>query len=135
MSAPEIACLKNAQVELELRTSTDMLLIVEKGIRVEICHAINQHAKVSNKCMKDYEPRKECSFVMYWEDHNLHGWAISQKLSVDGSEWRKDLFRFDEELLQNYDEDSDKGYILEIDVKYPKGLEKVRSNLSFLPKK
>lgn len=72
---------------------------------------------------------------MYWEDHNLHEWAISQKLPVDGSEWRKDLFRFDEELLQNYDEDSDKGYILEIDVKYPKGLEKVRSNLSFLPKK
>ena len=31
-----------------------MLLIVEKGIRGEICHAIHQYAKTSNKYMKDY---------------------------------------------------------------------------------
>ena len=30
--------------------------------------------------------------------------------------------KFDEEFIKNYDEDSNKGYILEVDVKYPKDL-------------
>ena len=47
---------------------------------------------------------------------------MSQKLVVNGLEWRKVKFRFDEEFIQNHDEDSDKGYILEIDVKYTKEL-------------
>ena len=41
----------------------------------------------------------------------------SQKLPAYGFKWRKDLFRFDKEFIQSYDEDSDKGYILEVDVK------------------
>ena len=35
--------------------------------------------------------------------------------------------------LKNYDKDSDKGYILEVDVKYPKNLHDLRSDLPFLP--
>ena len=35
---------------------------------------------------------------------------------VDGFEWRSDKFIFNEELMQDYDEDSDKGYIHKIDV-------------------
>ena len=36
---------------------------------------------------------------------------MSQKLSVDNFEWRKDFLRFDEEFIQNHDEDSDKGHL------------------------
>ena len=42
------ACFKKAGVELELLTDIDMLLIVEKGIRCEICHAIHRYAKANN---------------------------------------------------------------------------------------
>ena len=35
-----------------------MLLMVEKGIRGEICHAIHHYAKTNNKCMKDYDKKK-----------------------------------------------------------------------------
>ena len=31
-----------------------MLLIVEKGIRGRICHAIHRYAKANNKYMKEY---------------------------------------------------------------------------------
>ena len=60
---------------------------------------------------------------------------MSQKLPVDGFEWRKDLFRSDEEFIQNYDENSCKGYILDVVVDYPKELQKEHSDLPFLLEK
>ena len=41
---------------------------------------------------------------------------MSEKLPVNGFKWIKNIFKFDEEFIQNYDEDSNKGYILEVDV-------------------
>ena len=55
LSAPGLAwqaCLKNAEVKLELLRDTNMLLMVEKGIRGGICHAIHRYAKANNKYMK-----------------------------------------------------------------------------------
>ena len=52
------ACLKKTGVKLELLTDPDMLLMVEQGIRGEICHAIHRYAK-GNKYMKDYNKDKE----------------------------------------------------------------------------
>ena len=41
---------------------------------------------------------------------------MSEKLPVNGFKWIKNIFKFDEEFIKNYDEDSNKGYILEVDV-------------------
>ena len=40
-----------------------------------------------------------------------------------------------EEFIKNYDENNDYGYILEVDVKYPKKLHDIHSDLPFLPKR
>ena len=45
---------------------------------------------------------------------------MSEKLPVSGFKWKKNMSKFTEEFIKNYDEDSDKGYTLEADVKYPK---------------
>ena len=45
---------------------------------------------------------------------------MSQKLPVDGFEWVEKSPEFDECFIKNYDENSDKGYIFEVDVEYPK---------------
>ena len=37
--------------------------------------------------MKDYDKNKESSYLEYWDVNNLYGWAISQKLLVDGFKW------------------------------------------------
>ena len=41
------ACLKKTNIKLELLTEYDMLLMVEEGIRGEICHSIYRHAKAN----------------------------------------------------------------------------------------
>ena len=67
----------------------------------------------------------------------MYGWAISQKLPVDGFEWveEDDLITFNESFIKNYDKNSDKGYIIEVDVKYPKNLHNLHSELPFLPER
>ena len=46
-----------------------------------------------------------------------------------------DLLKFNESFVKNYDENCDKGYILEVDVEYPKNLHKLHSDLPFLPER
>ena len=102
LSAPGLAwqcCLKKTEVELELLTNIDMLLMVEKGIRAGICDAIHRYAKANNKYMKNYDKHIECNFIecnpaessclMYLDANNLYGWAMSQKLPVNDFQWVK----------------------------------------------
>ena len=46
---------------------------------------------------------------------------------------KKHLSKFDENFMKNYDEDSKKEYILDIDIGYPKDLHEIHSELPFLP--
>ena len=138
LSAPRLtwqACLKKTDVKLELLTDVDMLLMVEKGIRGGICHVIHRHAKANNKYIKDYNKDEEESFLEYLDANNLHGGEMPEPLPVDGFDWVEDLSKIDEDFIKNYGKDSDKGYILEADVEYPKHLHDLHSDLLFLPER
>ena len=84
---PWQACLKKTGIRLELLTNIDMLLMVEKGIRGGICHAIHSYAKANNKYMKNYDKNTESSYPMYLDANSLYGWAMSQRLPVNSFEW------------------------------------------------
>ena len=60
---------------------------------------------------------------------------MSQKLPVGNFKWVDDLSIFTEEFIKNYDEISDTGYNLEVDVECPRNLHKLHSDLPFLPEK
>ena len=125
------ACLKKTNIELELLTDYDMLLMVEEGIRGRICHSIHRYAKANNKYMKNYNDNEKSSYIQYLDANNLYGWAMSKKLPVNGFKWL-DNDEINEEFIKNYDENNDKGYILEADVRYPKRLHELHSDLPFL---
>ena len=57
---------------------------------------------------------------MYLDANNLYGWGMSHKLPVNVFKWIKELSKFDERFIKDYDKNSNKGYFLELDVKYPK---------------
>ena len=128
------ACLKKTNIELELLTNYDMLLMVEKGIRRRICHSIHRYAKANNKYMQNYNNNEESSYIQYLDANNLYGWAMSKKLPVNGFKWldSNNINEINEDFIKNYDENNDKGYIFEVDVKYPKRLHKLHSDLPFL---
>ena len=128
------ACLKKTNIELELLTDYDMLLMAEEGIRAGICHSIHRYTKANNKYMKNYNNNEESSYIQYLDANNLYGWAMSKKLSVNGFKWL-DNDKINEEFIKNYNENDKKGYILKVDVKYPKKLHDLHSDLPFLPKR
>ena len=43
--------------------------------------------KLYNKYMEDYDKNREFPYLKYWNVNNLYGWAMSQKLPVNGSKW------------------------------------------------
>ena len=129
------ACLKKNEVELELLTNIDTLLMAEKGTRGRICQEMHRYVKTKNKYMKNYHKNTTSSYLMYLDANNLYGWAITRKLPVNGFEWVEELSKFDEYFIKNYDEDSNKGYFLQADIEYPKISFNLHSDLQFLPER
>ena len=112
--------LKKTNVNLELLTDIDMLLMIEAGISGGISQSIHRYAKANNKYMKNYDKNIESSYLMYLDANNLYGWAMYQKLPVNGFKWVNYLSRFNEKFIKNYNEKSDIGYFFEVDAEYPK---------------
>ena len=60
---------------------------------------------------------------------------MSQKLPVNNFEWIEDTSQFNEDFIKNYNEESDKGYFLEVDVQYTEKLHELHNDLPFLPER
>ena len=87
--------------------------------------------------MKNYDKNIVSSFLEYLDSNKLYGWSMSQKLPIGNFKWieKDDISKFDEKFIKNFDENSDKGYILEVDVEYPKNFHKLHRDLPFLPER
>ena len=109
----------------------------EEGIRGGMCQAIHHYAKANNKYMKNYNKNALITYLMYLNTNNLYGWAMLQKLLVGDFKWieKDNLSKLDGKFIKNYDVDSDIGYLLEVDVHYPKNLHRLHSDLPFLPER
>ena len=111
-----------------------MLLMIKAGIRGGISQAINKYAKANNKYMKNYNKNIASSYLMYLDANNLYGRAMCKKLPVSNFKWSDDLSVYTENFIKDYDEHSDKGCILEVDMKYPNHLWHFIKTYYFQPK-
>ena len=125
------ACLKMTDIKIELLTDIDMVLMFEKGLRGGISQAIHRYATANNKYMPNYDSQQLSLFSMYLDANNLYGWAMCKKLPLNGFLWVKNLSQYTSDFIKNYNENSDLGYLLEVDVNYPKHLHELHRDLTF----
>ena len=127
--------LKNTKLKLDLLTDIDLSLMVERPARGGICLAIHRYAKANNKYMQDYDQNKESSYLKFWDVNSWYGWIMSWKLLLGNFKWVGKTYQFNKDFIENYNEDSDEGYFLEVDVQYPKNLHDLYNDLPFLPER
>ena len=60
---------------------------------------------------------------------------MSQKLPVNSFEWIKDSSQFNEEFTKTYNQESDEGYFLKVEIQYMETLHELHSDLPFLPER
>ena len=119
------ACLKITDLELELLSDIDMLLMIEKGIRGGISMISNRYAKANNKYMNESFIHTMISkYIMYLDANNLYGWSMSKPLPTHGFKWMK----VDE--LETWELHS---CILEVDLEYPKNLHDLHNDYPLAP--
>ena len=57
------------------------------------------------------------------------------KMFLNGFKRKKNILKFNEDFIKNYDEDGGKGYIHEVDVEYPRHLQDLHSDFPLLPER
>ena len=113
-----------------------MLLMFEKGIRGGTIQAVHRYVKTDNKYMGEkFHPKGESSFLQYLDANNLYGWAMSQPLPTGGFKWINDVSRFTPDEISRLVKHGSKGYLLEVNVKYPEELHDLHNDLPFMCEK
>ena len=119
--------MKHTGIRLELLTDPDMLLMFERGIRGGITQVVREYASANNKYMGDkFNPNEDTTYLQYLDASNLYGRAMSQPLPTGGFKW------VDVNEISELATRTDKGYLLEVDVCYPKELHNLCNDLPFM---
>lgn len=69
--------------------------------------------------MSNYNPAQKSKYIMYFDMNSLYGEAMSRYLPSGGFEWVEELENFD---VSQISDDSNEGYIFEVDLEYPQYL-------------
>ena len=102
--------LKMTGIELELISSIDKHLFIEKGMRGGISHIAKRYSKANNNYMKDYNSCEESIYIIYLDANNLHGLVMCQYLPCGGFKWlnQKETDKFD---VNSINENSSDGWM------------------------
>ena len=109
------ASLKMTGVQLELLTDIDQHLFIESGIRGGVSTICHRYATLNVPGEVNFDESKPIEHLIYFDANNLYGWAMSQYLPSSNFKWlnREQIEQLD---VGNIDDDSDTGYILEVDL-------------------
>ena len=123
------ACLRKIRIRLELLTDPDMLLMFERRIRGGITQAVHQYASANNPYIGyKFNPKEDTTYLQYLDANNLYGWAMSQLHPTGRFKW----VDIEPNRIRKLARCEDKGYVLEVDVSYPKELHDSHNDLPFM---
>ena len=130
------ACLKITNICLELLSDPNMLLMFEKGIRGGISIISNRYGEANNKYMrKGFNKNKPSKYLMYLDENNLYGCAMSMKLPTHGFKWLTggEMEKiFNNRVIQVWEKNP---CILEVDLEYPEPLHDKHNDYPFCPER
>ena len=128
------ACLKITDIDLELLSDLNMLLMFEKGIRGGISIISNRYGEANNKYMgKGFNKNKPSKYLMYLDANNLYGCAMSMKLPTHGFKWLTGGEI--EKIYENRHNLNKIPCILEVDIHYPKELHDKHNDYPLCPER
>ena len=78
-----------------------------------------------------FNPKEDMTYLQYLDANNLYRWAMSQPLLTGRFKW----VDVDPSQIRQLANHKDKGYILELDVSYPKELHSSHNDLPFMCEK
>ena len=130
------ACLKMTNINLELLSDPNMLLMFEKGIRGGISMISNRYGEANNKYMgKNFNKNELSKYLMYLDANNLYGSAMSEKLPIHSFKWLSsgEMEKlFNNQVVQVWEKTP---CILEVDLEYPEELHDLHNDYPFCPEK
>ena len=129
------AMLKTTNINLELLSDVDMLLMIENGIRGGISIISNRYGKANNKYMKEFNDSILSKYLMYLDANNLYGCAMSEKLPTHGFKWMTDKELenlYNQQIVQVWEKTP---CILEVDLEYPEELHDLHKDYPLCPER
>ena len=123
---------KKTEIKLDLLSDVNMILFIEGGIRGRVSMISNRYAKANNKYMENYDPSEASTYITYLDANNFYGWGMSQKLPYKNFRWVNEKKLIDLSPFQ-IDADGDTGYILQVDLEYPKELHNLHNDCLLAP--
>ena len=127
LSAPALSwdeMLNMTKVELEL-----WMLTCICSVRGGVSYISKRYSKASNKYLKSYDPKQKWKHIIYLGANNLYRYAMSKFLPTGGFKWIEPK-EFD---MNKYTKNSTKGYVLEVDLEYPKESRKLHNDFPLAP--
>ena len=78
-----------------------------------------------------FNPKEDNIYLQYLDANNLYGWAMIQKLPT-GEFYGIDPRQFTCDKIVSHANCENEGYLLEVDVRYPKELHDLHNDLPFM---
>ena len=133
--------LKIWKAPLELLTDREQLDMVEGLIRGGVSSIYKRLSVANNKYRQNFNPKEPSTFIIMIDANNVYG-GIMEKFSsplndfeFTDQQWDSDLGpQFIQKVLETPD-DSDVGYILEMDLSYQDALQNLHSDFPLAPVK
>ena len=124
------AMLKLTGIEIDLVYNQEMYEMKEAGLRGGMTQTTRKKVEANNKYMgDDYDKQKESSYINYLDANNLYGLSMIQKLPYRNLKWDD---KITEDDIINYN-NGRTGYILEVDLEYPKELHDLHNDYPLAP--